>query len=674
MVGMLVLGATTTFANTNPDTQLLEQFSWDLATASQLKFTQATSCESLEKMLSKYAKQQELVDYRTFGAQKGLMVDEVVQEIAPATANPTNSMNNKEISSSSTDFSQTNTQKSWVDEPELLKTDGKYFYYYNEKTNKISIVASPLDLQKSTLDPKKVKILKEIAIPNNLSDITLFLAKDRLVLMGSVYSNTSGRFSSERNVVAIYDTSNLQNLKLLKFENLPGSFQDARLIGDQLYVISEMRMNRYAWNDQPMPLSKALSSVEISAQWTKTQAIDCSQISYVLPEDKNLNLDPAFTIISAMNIRDTAQKLETTALLTPSGEIHMSKNSLYLVSQFYTSDYWNCPRGLLCVMPRFRGTTQTLIHKFERKDLKFAYKNTAVVPGDMLTQYSMDEDTQGNFRILTKIWDPQRATNLYVFSPDLSLAGKLENIEPGEEFKSSRYIGDKLYLVTFEQIDPLFVIDLANPKTPTILWELKIPGYSTYLHPLKKEGTKQYLLGIGYSTAENQRGGITNSGVKLSLFEIDYAKTEKNQISIKELANLTQGGKYSSSQALHNPRLFVMDKQGRVTLPLQLSEERTEGQDCSISYDETGKEVKKDCYPRTRTRETFAGLKTFSMTPEKWIQEVFAKDYLPSLEKKNEKRYLDAMRVGYAGDALYSFNPLFADFIFPNGNNTLLKF
>ncbi len=123
-----------------------------------------------------------------------------------------------------------------------------------------------MDLQKSTLDPKKVKILKEIAIPNNLSDITLFLAKDRLVLMGSVYSNTSGRFSSERNVVAIYDTSNLQNLKLLKFENLPGSFQDARLIGDQLYVISEMRMHRYAWNDQPMPLSKALSSVEISAQ------------------------------------------------------------------------------------------------------------------------------------------------------------------------------------------------------------------------------------------------------------------------------------------------------------------------------------------------------------------------------------------------------------------------
>ncbi len=83
------------------------------------------------------------------------------------------------------------------------------------------------------------------------------------------------------------------------------------------------------------------------------------------------------------------------------------------------------------------------------------------------------------------------------------------------------------------------------------------------------------------------------------------------------MANLTQGGKYSSSQALHNPRLFVMDKQGRVTLPLQLSEERTEGQNCSVSYDASGKEVEKDCYPRTKTVELFAGLKTFSVTPEK---------------------------------------------------------
>ena len=68
-----------------------------------------------------------------------------------------------------------------------------------------------------------------------------------------------------------------------------------------------------------------------------------------------------------------------------------------------------------------------------------------------------------------EFWEKRLSTQLYVFKPDLTLAGKLENIEPGEEFKASRYIGDKLYLVTFEQIDPLFVVDLANISQPKII-------------------------------------------------------------------------------------------------------------------------------------------------------------------------------------------------------------
>jgi uncharacterized secreted protein with C-terminal beta-propeller domain len=87
----------------------------------------------------------------------------------------------------------------------------------------------------------------------------------------------------------------------------------------------------------------------------------------------------------------------------------------------------------------------------------------------------MDEDDQGNFRILTETYNSDQATNLYVLDKNLSLAGKLENIEPGEDFKSSRYMGDKLYLVTFQQIDPLFVIDIKDIKNPKILGELKIP-------------------------------------------------------------------------------------------------------------------------------------------------------------------------------------------------------
>ncbi len=81
-------------------------------------------------------------------------------------------------------------------------------------------------------------------------------------------------------------------------------------------------------------------------------------------------------------------------------------------------------------------------------------------------------------------------------------------------------MGDKLYLVTFEQVDPFFVIDVANDRSPTILGELKIPGYSTYLHPYDDS----HIIGIGYDTRESQWGGQQNAGIKIDLYEINYDK------------------------------------------------------------------------------------------------------------------------------------------------------
>lgn len=117
----------------------------------------------------------------------------------------------------------------------------------------------------------------------------------------------------------------------------------------------------------------------------------------------------------------------------------------------------------------------------------------------------MDEDTNGNFRIVTQnyAWSSgknQNTTELSVISPSGKVIGKVENIAPGENFQSARFVGNRLYLVTFQQIDPLFVIDLSNPKSPKILGELKMPGYSTYLHPYDSDR----LIGLGYDTKTNQ--------------------------------------------------------------------------------------------------------------------------------------------------------------------------
>lgn len=218
-----------------------------------------------------------------------------------------------------------------------------------------------------------------------MEGVELFLAKDRLMLIGQLpdYKNTlddSFLTYQNRTIVAIYDTSDIKNLKLLKFENLPGRYQDARLIDDQLYVVSELGFNRWNWKGHAHDFRKGLASVEITNHGSVLQPVECSQISYVLPEDEKLSLDPVFTLVHGIAIRDTNKKVETTALLAPNGEIHMSKDALYLVSNFYTHSNWSCPRGLLCVMPMFRSTTQTMIHKFIRAGLNLTYQNTAIVP------------------------------------------------------------------------------------------------------------------------------------------------------------------------------------------------------------------------------------------------------------------------------------------------------
>lgn len=666
------------------DTQLEDQFTEYTVTAQDLKFKQVSSCESLDEVLSKYTEKYKWYynNYpmyaRWWMLEGGMIMEDAVAESSDSSKSTTNEW----VGSSSNDFSQTNNQKVGVDEPDIIKTDGEYIYYYNTKTSKIYIIKSPLDVDISTINLDDAEIIQDISIPQGLYNINIFLSEDRLSIIWTKYidrlaRNESFIQSSNRTIVAIYDVSDVENLDLIKFQNIQGYYSDARLIDDNLYVITNEEFNRYYWKENST-IDDSINSVEITDESQSVDTLDCEKISYVLPdqsedEDSNYNIRPQFTIINAIDTKNISQKSEMTVLLSDAGSIHMSQDSLYIISSLYTPMNWSCPVWAMCIMPRFFGTTQSLIHKFTRDDLKFDYVNSNVVPWNRLSQYSMDEDKNWNFRILTTIWKNEISTNLYLLDKDLELQWKLENIEPGEQFKSSRYIWDKLYLVTFKQIDPLFVVDLEDTNNPEILWELKIPGYSTYLHPLKEEDdNKQYLVGLWYDTATWSRGGMVNSWVKLSLYEIDYNISSEDGISIQELSTITQWWEGSNSEVLNNPRLFVMDKEGNVTLPLNLSQSNLVWNRCNIIYDKNGAETDKNCYPQYKQENTFVGLKTFSISEENWIEEIFAKNYIPKLssylnnvyDNTWSMRYIN-MRVGFAWDVLYMFNDYFADFVLP---------
>jgi uncharacterized secreted protein with C-terminal beta-propeller domain len=144
--------------------------------------------------------------------------------------------------------------------------------------------------------------------------------------------------------------------------------------------------------------------------------------------------------------------------------------------------------------------------------------STGEVPGRLLNQFSLDE-YNGYLRVATTVSD---TNDLYILNGNLKIVGKILDYGESERIYAVRFIGDKGYIVTFRQTDPLFVMDLSNPTKPEIKGELKIPGYSSYLHPISND----LLLGVGKEGAY----------VKISLFDVSNPENpvEKDKYTLKE--------------------------------------------------------------------------------------------------------------------------------------------
>jgi len=173
------------------------------------------------------------------------------------------------------------------------------------------------------------------------------------------------------------------------------------------------------------------------------------------------------------------------------------------------------------------------------------------------------------FRITTT---SNSGNSLYVLNEKLEEVGKLENLARGERIYATRFMGDKCYLVTYKTVDPLFVIDLSVPEKPTVLGELKIPGYSTYLHPLGEN----YLIGFGEDSVEKgyinwegeQEVTAYNVGLKLAIFDI----TDLN--NPKEIHSVKIGGRGSYTELLNNPKVLYFDEEEKIfAFPATLTEE-----------------------------------------------------------------------------------------------------
>ncbi|HQN92251.1 MAG TPA: beta-propeller domain-containing protein, partial [Methanoculleus sp.] len=199
--------------------------------------------------------------------------------------------------------------------------------------------------------------------------------------------------------------------------------------------------------------------------------------------------------------------------------------------------------------------TTTVIHKIGIRDGTISYLAKGEIPGTLDNQFSMDE-YKDNLRVATtsSIYTPRFGqytyNNVYVLDEKMATIGELTHIAEQETIYSTRFIGDRLYMVTFKRIDPFFVIDLAKPESPKILGKLKIPGYSDYLHPYDAT----HIIGIGKETTTNDWGGVSTSGVKLALFDVS------DVTSPKQLDKVQIGDAGSDSAALTDHHAFLFDK------------------------------------------------------------------------------------------------------------------
>lgn len=432
------------------------------------------------------------------------------------------------VNPTSKSYSTTNIQVEGVDEADVVKTDGEYIYIVSE--NRVLVVrASP---------PEDARVLSQIALDGISSEI--FVKGDKLVVLGE---------DSRQTFVKVYDVSDRERPVLMRNASVEGDYFDSRIIGDYFYAV----INQLAWLAQDgdeVTLPKICSNDDVTE-------VSASDIYYSNITDYYY----LFSTIVAINVQNDEQEpTYQSFLIGATRKMYVSMHNIYIALPNSTR------------MEQFGMTRifeRTIIHRIHIQNGKIEYAASGEVPGYVLNQFSMDEHN-GYFRIATttgQVWGWGQATSknhVYILNLDLGVVGRLEDLAPGEKIYSARFLGNRGYLVTFKKVDPLFVIDLSKPRDPRILGQLKITGYSDYLHPYDET----HIIGIGKETVEAEQGDFAwYQGVKISLFDVsDVWRPE-------ELAKYEIGDRGTDSPILTDHKAFLFDRsKDLLVIPVTVAE------------------------------------------------------------------------------------------------------
>ena len=477
-------------------------------------------------------------------------------------------------------FSLTNNQVNGVDEADIVKTDGSYVYIAQNGALRII----------EAMRPKLVSVTK---VPGSVRD--MFVQGDRAVVYSSSaaphhvctygYDCTfAGDSTSTR--ITVLDLSSRARPKVVRNVELSGSLMASRRIGNAVHTVVadgdsaetapyetwpaglQMCGTREASVRAQFAQLKRENEQKLRAAATSLPTLRENGVARSLCETMlrtTLGDGRAYTTIVSFDLSADATPITTATIQSRPGAVFASADALYL-SVVHRKSGGRGP------WYSFYSSVNEAseVHKFHigAKPRETRYLGSGIVPGHVLNQFAMDE-WDGKLRIATtrgRVPDPEVESSLSILAEDeqhnLARIGAIEHIAPHEDIRAVRFDGDRGYVVTFKKTDPLFVVDLHDPTSPAILGELKIPGFSSYLHRIDPG----HLLSIGFA-ADDQGDFAYFNGILLQLFDVT------SPTAPKLLHKETIGTRGSSSEAATNHLAFnYLADRGLLAIPMTVCE------------------------------------------------------------------------------------------------------
>lgn len=582
-------------------------------------------------------------DYYTRGMRGSVMTEAAMEKAASVTSVSGSAEASAAAPTVSSDYSKTNVQVENVDEADIIKTDGEYIYTISGNT--IFIVKA--------YPGEDAEIVSTIKFKDSPSGI--FIDNDHLAVFGNFYDLDFFKgmdFQPRQGMTFfnIYDISDKENPKLVREYKFEGSYFQARMTGDYVYFVTTTGISY----DGPRPMPMMIDG-------TTVKAMPVSSIYYYPIHYQSVQ----FANIHAIDLADPEKDIKSKSIAVESSQnMYMSEDNIYITYTEYINE-WELRNKIMidlmidkvtpadkAVIEKIKETDNDVLSQQEKEakilqiietyaqfmpeseqnDLndrvdeelqkkleEYEYMEFTIinevsinkgdieiaangkVPGHIMNQFSMDEDTDGTFRIATTLsqrWSyiskgsrTESSNNVFALDGNLRILSSLKDLAEGEQIYSTRFIGERLYMVTFRQVDPFFVIDLSNPKDIKELGKLKIPGFSRYLHPYDDNT----IIGIGRDASESGRTG----GLKISLFDVSDVENPK------EVAKFVTDERYAQSTAEYEHKAFLFSKEkDLLVIP---------------AYSQTWKPWRDDVMPTIRSEEDYNGAMVFRITKDEII-------------------------------------------------------